>query len=245
VRWPQPPAASSSAPALAPHGGGDEEDQDCYLIAPPVVEPGRTVPASVPAAAPAPPPVPQQAPRRSGPDAGAGDKAPSFQAVLADLDSIEISTYGSAFNELSGGQASVQPDHAALRDFLVTNSAITMADIDTELLKIATQNESFCIDCDAFLTLLRENSVSDGDALEQFLNLSSNGESIAGEDCRSGLFNLTESRLGSTLKADQMERMFDTVMADMGLNVSMEQWILCSKKVGRIVRLVRYARISS
>eukprot|EP00415_Alexandrium_ostenfeldii_P002152 UN2152 len=119
-----------------------------------------------------------------------------------------------------------------------------MADIDTELLKIAAQNDAFSIDCDAFLRLLRDNAVSERDALEQFLTLSSNGESMAGEDCRSALLSLSE-RLSSTLTVDQTDRAFDSVMADVGLTVSMEQWMNCSLKVARIIRLVRYARISS
>jgi len=170
---------------------------------------------------------------------------PSFEAVLLDLDGMEISAYGNAFSELAGGQSSLQPDHMALREFLMANSAITINDIDTELLKMATRNESFSIDCDAFLTILRENSISESDALEQFLGLSSNGESIAGEDCRSGLLNLTEQRLGSNLSTNQAEKVFDAVMADVGLNVTMEEWMLCSRKVARIVRLLRYAQLHS
>lgn len=232
-------AATAMPPAI--YGGGAEEQEAFYIPPPPPggVEdfaPSPSAPLAAVAAMTSPPsgPAPTTQERRT---------TLSFEAVVTDIEGSELSEYGACFANLAGASGVVQPDNEGLRDFVATNSVITLDEIDTELLKIASTNNDFTIDCDGFLTLLRENSIMETDALEQFLNLSSNGESITAEDCRSGLLNLTEQKLSANLTTAQLESIFDGVMVDVGLNVSMEQWINCCKRVARIVRLLRCARI--
>eukprot|EP00913_Durusdinium_trenchii_P010449 g9796.t1 len=73
--------------------------------------------------------------------------------------------YAAAFNSMSGGEATVQPDNQALRQFLEMHSGVT--DIDTELLKIAS-NQISAEDCRTGLFQLLQ---------------SIGGESFSGDEC--------------------------------------------------------------
>jgi len=126
---------------------------------------------------------------------------------------------------------------------VLLNSGCGEGELDTELLKIASTNENFAIDADSFVMLLRMNAVSDSQALEVFMNMSADGETVSAEDCRNGLFTLLSSEsLGESLPADRCERIIDTVMTDAGLTVNMEQWLGYAKTTARIVRLASYAK---
>jgi len=177
------------------------------------------------------------------PAAGADPPSLTLEVMLADLDGAEYTAYGAAFDSFSGNGAALQPSDEKLRDFIVTNSAITLQDLDMDLLKIASTNESLTIDKAGFLQLLRDNSINEGDALQQFMGMASDGESLPSEDCRTGLLNLIQQKLNTNFSDNRSEQIFDIVMVDAGLTVSMEQWVSYCKKVGRIVRLARYAHI--
>jgi hypothetical protein len=161
--------------------------------------------------------------------------------ILMDLDCAEESLYMEVFLGLApSGHA--EPDNRQLREFVMNNSAVTIEEVDTEILKIASESESFSVDTRGFLRLLQDNAISESDALNQFVGLTSDGECITSEDCRTGLLNLMEQRLGATLNDEQSEQIFNTVMMEAGLTVPMEQWFNFSKKAARIVRLMRYAK---
>lgn len=137
----------------------------------------------------------------------------------------------------------MQPDDAQLRDFIITHSSVTVGEVDIELLKIASLNDNLSVDKAGFLQILRDNSINEGDALQEFMALAADGENVPAEDCRTGLLNMIQQKLNTNFSDTRSEKIFDSVMVDAELTVPMEQWIAYCKKVGRIVRLARYAQI--
>eukprot|EP00434_Breviolum_minutum_P015671 symbB.v1.2.013808.t1/scaffold980.1/size147263/7 len=162
----------------------------------------------------------------------------SMDKILSDLEGSEEASYSAAFSTMAGGQA-VGPDNPALRQFLDQYSGVT--DVDTELLKIASSNEAFTIDCSSFVMLLRMNPLNESEALESFLRLSGGGDQISAEDCRTGLFQIIQT-IGGDAVAASSERIIDAAMVDAGLQVSMEQWVGYTKTVSRIVRLAVHGK---
>jgi len=162
--------------------------------------------------------------------------------ILSDLVGAEENLYGGAFAMLPGGHDGfVGLDSVSMRDFVCTNSALSMADIDLELLKVAAAEEG--LTRDVFLQLLREFSVSDGDAILHFMGLSNDGESLSSEECRSALLLFGQQELSTSFSEDRWERILNTVLQDAGVMVTMEQYLTYCRLTGRIVRLMRYAQI--
>jgi hypothetical protein len=198
----------------------------------------------------APPPFPQDyggglpTPGRE-PSGGAPPPARrdvSADDILSNIEGSEEVLYSEAFTQFPGGfNGFVMLDCTAMRDFICTNSAISMEDIDLELLKVASPDEG--LSRDGFLHLLREFSVADGDAISQFMGLSSDHENLAAEECRSGLMLFAQQQLSANFGDDRWECIFNTVMWDAGVTVTMEQWMAYTKLTGRIVRLLRFARV--
>lgn len=168
----------------------------------------------------------------------------SVDDILSNLEPSEEFLYGQAFSAFPGGaRGSVPLDSAPMRDFVCTNTAIPMDDIDLELLKIC-QNPEEGLTQHGFLHLLREFSAADGECLEQFLGMSSDSETLASEECRSALLMFATQKLHANFGDDQWDRIFNVVMWDAGTKVGMEQWMKYCKHTGRIVRLLRYAQLS-
>lgn len=162
--------------------------------------------------------------------------------ILSNLEGSEEVLYGDAFASFPGGRNGVVGlDSTAMRDFICTNSAISMQDVDMELLKVASPEEGLYRD--AFLHLLRDFPVSESDAISQFLGLSADGERLASEECRSGLLLFSQQMLSSNFSEDRWECILNTVMWDAGMMVPMDQWISYCKLIGRTVRLLRYAQV--
>lgn len=166
----------------------------------------------------------------------------SLEQILQDLEGSEEASYSAAFSTMAGDQAQLTPDNAPLRNFLEQYSGVQ--DVDTELLKIASNNEAFAIDCSSFVMLLRLNPLNESEALESFLQLSGGGDQISAEDCRTGLFQVIQSIGSSSFNAHTSERIIDAAMVSAGLQVSMEQWVGLSKTAARICRLALHAKAS-
>jgi hypothetical protein len=192
-----------------------------------------TRPASIPQNAPvAPTPLPHAS--------GTGC-AMSQDDIISNLEDAEYVVYGQAFSMLAnGGSGRVGLDFMAMREFLLNNTAITMEDIDIELLKVASPDEG--IGREGFLDLLREFPVSEADSLAHFMDLSGNGESMASEECRTGLLLFGQQKLRGNFSEDKWERILNTIMWDAGVEVAMDQWLVYSKLIARMVRLSQNVR---
>merc|ERR1711862_61886 len=106
--------------------------------------------------------------------------------VVSNLEDSEYVVYGQAFSMLANGESGcVALDSTALREFILSNTAVTMEDIDIELLKVASPDEG--LSREGFLDLIREFQVSEADSPSHFMDLTGNGESMASEECRTGL----------------------------------------------------------
>lgn len=218
----------------------------------PAASPPR--PAAPPApAAPAPAPAPaastaSAAPRKKEPVKSAPVKRQqdspgvSIDAVLTDLEGAEQAAFKAAFKSLSSGLEVLPLDHDQLRSFILINSGVTEQDLEVEMLKLASARDDFSIDASALISLLREHPIGDDDVLNLFMSLSTDGESLSSEECRTGLLQVT-SRLPETgLSEERMDRVFDRVLTSAGLTVSMEEWLQYAKTTARILRLIAYSR---
>lgn len=162
--------------------------------------------------------------------------------ILSNVERAEEVLYGEAFAMFHGRRnGCVGLDSATMRDFICTNTCISMQDIDVELLKVASSEEGLSLN--DFLRLLREFPVSDGESIMQFMGMSADGESLVAEECRSALLLFMQQAFATNFSDERWERIFNTVMWDAGVTVSMEQWILYCKLTARIVRLLRYLQI--
>merc|ERR1719230_856573 len=116
-----------------------------------------------------------------------------------------------------------------------------MRDMDMELLKVTSPDEG--LTREVFLDLLREFPISESEAISHFLGLSSDGETLVSEDCRTGLLLFAQQKFSATFSESRWECILNTVMWDAGVMVTMEQWISYCKLVGRMVRLFRFAQV--
>jgi len=191
----------------------------------------------------APPPQPQSREQSfSQPAERQNDAGITVDDILSNLEGSEEFLYGQVFSQFPGGESGfVGLDSTQMRDFVCTNSAIPMDDLDIELLKIAAPDEG--LSQTGFLHLLREFSTADSECLEQFLGMSADGETLASEECRSALLMFATQRLHANFGDDRWDRIFNVVMWDAGTKVGMEQWMKYCKHVGRLVRLLRYSKL--
>lgn len=166
-----------------------------------------------------------------------------LEFVIGDLEACEETVWGAAFADMAGHGGTLNPTDQSLHKFLALHTAIIPAELDTELIKVASQNDNFSINTAGFLSILRGHSISEGHALEQFLNLVADGDSMGAEDCRAGLLALMEEKLDVVIDDSRSERIFDSVMMDAGLQVPMDQWIVYCHRVARMLRLMRFANI--
>jgi len=244
----EPPTYATETPTI--RQAGDRfapEELGTFMGAPPPPDDNPGVP---------PPPFPHQGGGVPPPSQSA-DRYPPMPAhssaaarrdvsaddILSNLEGSEEVVWGEAFASFPGGlNGFVGLDSTLMRDFICTNSSISMDDIDLELLKIAGPDEGLPLS--GFLLLIRDFSVSDGDVISHFMGLSADGETVAAEECRSGLLLFAQQKLNvSNFSDSRWECIFNTVMWDSGVTVSMEQFINYCKLTGRIVRLLRFSQV--
>jgi len=214
------------------------DEERAFIAAPPASNSPMTgLPPPSPSGGSPPPAAPSA---RSGTSPTRRDVTPDD--ILSNLEGSEEVLYGDAFSMFPGGRNGVVGlDSAAMRDFICTNSAISMQDIDMELLKIVSPEEGMTRD--AFLHMLREFPVPEGESISHFLGLSADGESLAADECRTGLLLFAQQKLSSNFSEERWDCILNTVMWDAGMRVSMDQWLSYCKSIGRIVRVLRYAQV--
>jgi len=211
---------------------------------------GQAVPPKSPAGQDAPMLVTDErrsapAPPSTPPPGSSGGGGLTFESALADLEAAEQNLYGSAFQGFNFGNA-VDFSNAGLQDYIATNSALSMEEAETEILRVASKTEDMQVTLDGFVQLLQEHAASQTAILERFLGLSGGSESVEAGECRSGLLMFTNDNLGapaSSMTEPRWDRVFDTVMNDCGPAVSMEGWNNYCKRVARIIRVVHVGKL--
>lgn len=185
---------------------------------------------------------PQRVPDFAAATLGSTPMDVTVDDILSNLDGSEEVLYGTAFATFHGGRNGwIGMDSSTMRDFICTNTCISMEDIDMELLKVASSEEGLSLN--DFLVLLREFPISEGEAIMQFMGMSADGESLVSQECRSALLLFMQQAFATNFSDDWWDRIFNTVMWDAGVTVSMEQWLIYCKLTARIVRLLRYVQI--
>jgi len=149
--------------------------------------------------------------------------------------------YGTTWADIAGGQLSLQLDDQKMREFLLTHTTIHLDDLDTELIKVASNTDTFSIDLPIFVKLLRDFAFNESDALQFFINVS-DGNAFSAEDCRSGLLGVQENLEAAWPQATQ-DKIFDSIMSDAGVRIDMENWMRYCSRLGRVTRLMRYLRM--
>jgi len=163
----------------------------------------------------------------------------SVDDILSNPDRVEEVLYGEAFAMFLGGHHGVVGlDSTSMRDFICTNTCISMQDIDVEMLKVASSEQG--LNLSDFLLLMRQFPIPDDDCIVQFVGMSADGESLVAEECRTALLVFMQHSFTTNFSDEQWECIFNTVMWDADVTVLMEQWILYCKLTARIVRLLRY-----
>lgn len=159
--------------------------------------------------------------------------------VLSDLDGCEERVYGEAFRDITGG-APVGHDHEGVREFLVGHSALSNDNLDLMLFSLVPDPP---LTAEGFLRVLRECPCLDEDCLTQFMGLSSDGENVASDECRSGLVVFAQQHLSTNFSEERWDCVLNMVMMDADVLVSMEAYIRYCKLVGRTARLVGYCQL--
>lgn len=170
-----------------------------------------------------------------GYEAPAGGSGLSFDAILSNLEAAEAKAYEGAFNSFAGG-GPVPLDNDQCRGFLMANGSFD--DLEMDLLTVATENMT--LDLSGFLRILRLRPISDQDIYGQFSAFSSDGTSLASEECRTGLTLMCQDRLAATFDDERWDCILTMVMMDAPPSVSIDEWMLYAKSVARYVRLIQY-----
>lgn len=166
----------------------------------------------------------------------------SFDLVLSDLETAEQLAYSQAFNRFdTHGTGCVPMDHEGLREFLLSNSAIDIEELDTELLKAGSLDDGG-LRLDSFFVLLREHAIADTTAIEEFLGTSTDGVTASAQDCRNRLLLLGQRQLDAHFNEEQWDCIFNTVMMNADVVVPMEQFITYCNSTARIVRVAKCAK---
>merc|ERR1712232_1256852 len=143
--------------------------------------------------------------------------------------------YGGAFSNFADHRThTVGLDVPAMRDFVCTNSALSMESIDVELLRVTSPDEG--LNRETFLHVLRDFAISDSDSIAHFLGMSADGETLFAEEYRSGLLLYAQQKLSASFSDDRWECILNSVMWDADVTVKMEQWIGYCKLLSRMVR---------
>jgi hypothetical protein len=147
-----------------------------------------------------------------------------------------MQAYQDVFVSFAGG-APVGLDNRAVRDFVTSNASVE--DLDMELLKVANP-DTMQLDLSGFVQLLRNSALSDTEIIGQFQVLSNDGQSLASEECRTGLTLMCEEKLHATYPESRWDPILTMVMMDAGPSLGMEDFLRYAKLTGRYVRLIQY-----
>lgn len=179
-----------------------------------------------------------------GPTGGGGAAtatAPTLdvETVVSRLEESEALVYGACFETIACQSMTLETNNVAMRDFVMKYTAITADEVDTQIIKRAN-HENFTVDRAAFVQIITENAINEGESLAEFLGLALDQETMPSDTCRTGLRAMCHKMQLECPLEDDYERIFDNVMQDAGLTVNMEEWLRYAARVARCVRLLRY-----
>jgi len=234
VRTEVPSYQGLDANRAMPAPYGNAPDASYQNSSPPLQQADEYAPVMVPPAPMSPGGNPGGQ-RGGGGGAGVGLTA---DAILSDLDGAEMKAYQDAFVGFGDGSP-VPLDNAPMREFLQQNG--DYADIEMDLLQ--AMNDSMQVEMGAFLQMIQSHAISQEAAIGQFTVLSQDGNTLASEECRTGLTMMGMDRFSVNYANDRWDNILNMVMMDAGPSVDMEQWIRYAQTVARYIRLFQYCNV--
>lgn len=184
------------------------------------------------------PGAPQPSPAR--PVEGSG--AITFQSVVDNLEEAEQMVYGTVFQDFNSGNP-VAINHEKLQDFVATNSALTMENIEVELMQAASVTEDMQVTQDIFRGIMCGNAVSEAAVFTFFSNMGV--DQVDSGDARSGLVSGCSELLGpvaASINQDKWDNILDSVLAGCDPMVDMQAFTNYTQRVARIIRIVHLAK---
>lgn len=182
---------------------------------------------------------------RGGASPAASAALVSWDLLFTSLEEAEQLAYGEIFMSWGGNTGVGSPglglDNQQMRAFISDNTSIVADELDIQLLKAAPECE---MSFEALLHVIRDNANNDSIAIEQFMGLSTDGDSVSSEECRNGLLVVIQRELRAEFSDARWDQIFTVAMRDAGVVVNMEEWFKCVKRAARIVRLARVANAS-
>lgn len=158
--------------------------------------------------------------------------------MLTDLDMWEDIIYGDAFDEISCHADSVALNNMQVRVYILRNSTLTEDEIDVQLVSVAPQLR---LTRENFVKLLRSHAGCDRIAINHFMVMSNNGETMDIEACRLSLIDLAEVTFGVHLGPEHLEYFLEDAINKHSSALGLADWLCCHRRMSRAIRLARHA----
>jgi len=148
----------------------------------------------------------------------------TFDAILSNVDVAEETIYDLVLQK-TRGQRNDGVDF--IRKFVLANTVLDTRVVERKLTGSTNLN--------VVLGVLREGSVDEGWCLAQFMDLSTDGETMSLDVCKRGLFDVLQHHQ-LACSAPRWDQVLETVTLG-DEHISMERWLVCCRRMSRIVRL--------
>jgi len=166
----------------------------------------------------------------------------SLETLLSDLEAAELQTYSHVWIEIAGDAGSMPLDSQPLRSILLEKTCIPPEELDTTLILAAPD---LVLTLTGFLHLLRENTLADAAALQQFVEAqfveaSPNGEAVPAAALSRNLPEFLSGQLGIRLRQESWNVIVAATFSDAVEFLDVEQWLMRCKKAARVARLMKH-----
>mmetsp|Transcript_42976 Transcript_42976/g.113233 ORF Transcript_42976/g.113233 Transcript_42976/m.113233 type:complete len:294 (-) Transcript_42976:178-1059(-) len=148
----------------------------------------------------------------------------TFDAILSNVDVAEETMYDLVLQK-TRSQRKDGVDF--MRKFVLANTVLDTRVVERKLTGSLTLN--------VVLGVLREGSVDEGWCLAQFMDLSTDGETMSLDVCKRGLFDVLQHHQLACSAARWDQVLEAVTLGDE--HISMERWLVCCRRMSRIVRL--------
>lgn len=175
-----------------------------------------------------------------------------LEGIVADLDASEEQVYHPLFEQLLG------EGHVFVEDPLFLHVLVEHTDISvvkgTSKLVDALGNwhpnpeelaeTKGAVSFSGFLSLLRENSVSDSAALATFLEIGHGLETISSAEAKAHVLHLAKKQVKHDIEKEKWDVLVASVMAEAESQIGPESFIKFAKKLSRCARLLDFLETS-
>lgn len=165
-----------------------------------------------------------------------------IEMALNELEDTEQFVYGQAFGDIAEGRAFVLRSALALKEFLLTRTALRASELDSAL-KEASGNSNQ-LDRKGFLNILRTHAADSNEVVECYFDLESQDGVLSPETCRHGLAIFAQSVDLAGYSEEVRNRIIESTGIESPREITMEVWIERCQRLMRIVRLMEYCGLA-